>query len=93
MQQRDEVTGECRELPNDLYSSPYIVRLIQSTRMRWVGHVARILERRRVYRVWVEEREGNRPLGRRGRKWEDNIKMDLQDIKCGGVEWIELAQD
>ena len=46
-----------------------------------------------MYRVWVEEREGNRPLGRPRRKWEDNIKMDLQDMGCGGMKWIELAHD
>ena len=90
---RDEVTGEWRKLPNDLYSSPNIVRVIQSRRMRWAGHVERIMERRCVYRVLVGEPEGNRPLGRHRRKWEDNIEMDLQDIKCGGVDWIELAHD
>ena len=90
---RDEVTEEWRKLHNDLYSLPNIVRVIQSRRMIWAGHVARVMERRRVYRVLVEEREGNRPLGRPRRKWEDNIKMDLHDIKCGGVDWIELARD
>jgi hypothetical protein len=50
-------------------------------------------ERRGVYRVLVEEPEGKRPLGRRGPKWEDNIKMDLQEVGCGGMDWIELAED
>ena len=90
---RDEVTEEWRKLHNDLYSLPNIVRVIQSRRMIWAGHVARVMERRRVYRVLVEEREGNRPLGRPRRKWEENIKMDPQDMGCGGMEWIELAQD
>ena len=61
--------------------------------MRWVGHVARMVERRVVYRVLVEKTEGKRPLGRPWSRWEDNIKMDLQEVGCGGMDWIELAQD
>jgi len=61
--------------------------------MRGAGHVARIRERRGVYRVLVGKAEGKRPLGRPRRRWEDNIKMDLQEVECGGVDWIELAQD
>jgi hypothetical protein len=61
--------------------------------MRWVGHVARRGERRGVYRVLVGKPERKRPLGRPRRTWEDNIKMDLQEFGCGGVDWIELAQD
>ena len=61
--------------------------------MRWAGHVARMVERRSVYRVLVGKPEGKRPLGRSRRRWEDNIKMDLQEVGCGGVDWIELAQD
>ena len=61
--------------------------------MFWTGHVARIGERRSVYRVLVGKPEGKRPLGRPRRRWEDNIKMDLQDVGCGGMDWIELAQD
>ena len=61
--------------------------------MRWTGHVTRIGERRGVYRVLVGKPEGKRPLGRPRRRWEDNIKMDLQEVGCGGMDWIELAQD
>jgi len=93
---RDEVTGEWRKLHNEklnyLYSSPSIVRVIQSKRMRWVGHVARVGERG-IYRVLVGKLEGKRPLGRPRRRWEDNIKKDLQAVGCLGMVWIELAQD
>ena len=61
--------------------------------MRWAGHVARMGERRAVYRVLVGKPEGKRALGRPRRKWEDNVKMDLQEVGCGGVDWTELAQD
>ena len=66
--------------------------MIKSGRMGWAGHVARMGERRGVYRVLVGKPEGKRPLGSR-RKWEDNIKMDLQEVGCRGMDWIELAQD
>jgi len=78
---RDEVTGEWRKLHNeelhDLYCSPNIVRVIKLRRMRWAGRVARMGERRGVYRVLVGKPEGKRPLGRPRHRWEDNIKMDL----------------
>ena len=61
--------------------------------MRWAGHVARMGDRRSVFRVLVRKPEGKRPLGRPRRRWEDNIKIDLQDVGCGGMDWIELAQD
>ena len=93
---RDEVTGKWRKLHNeelnDLYCSPNIVRGIKSRRMRWVGHVARMGERRGVYRVLVGKPEGKRPLGRPRRRWEDNIKMDLQkwDVGVVGIGWSWL---
>jgi len=94
---RDKITGMWRKLHNvelnDLYCSPNIVRVMKSRRMRWAGHVARMGERRGVYRVLVGKPEGKRPLGRPRRRWEDNIKMDLQEVGCGGMDWIELAQD
>jgi len=91
--ERDKVTGEWRKLHSDLYCSPNIVRLIKSRRIRWAGHVARMGKRRDVYTVLVGKPEGKRPLGRPRRRWEDNIKMDLQEVECGGMEWIELAED
>ena len=61
--------------------------------MRWVGHVVRMGERRCVYRILVGKPDRKRPLGRPRHRWEDNIKMDLQEVGCGGMDWIELAQD
>jgi hypothetical protein len=61
--------------------------------MRWTGHVARIGEGRGVYRVLMGKHEGKRPMGRPRRRWEDNIKMDLQEVGCGGMDWIGLAHD
>jgi len=69
------------------------VRVIKSRRMRWAGHVARMGARRGVFKVLVGKPEGKRPLGRPRRRWEDNIKMDLQEVGCEGWDWIELAQD
>jgi len=66
---------------------------MKSRKMRWVGLVARMGEGRGVYRVLVVKPEGNRPLGRPRCRWEDNIKMDLQEMGCGGMDWIKLAQD
>ena len=78
---------------NDLYSSPNIVRVIKSRIMRWAGHVARVGEERGVFRVLVGKPEGKRPLGRPRRRWVDNIRMDVQEVGCGYVDWIGLAQD
>ena len=72
---------------------PNIVRVIKSRRMRLTGHVARVGERKGVYKVLVGKHEGKRPLGRPRRRWEDNIRMDLQEVGCGSMDWIELAQD
>jgi hypothetical protein len=92
---RNEVTGEWRRLHNKelyvLYSSPNIIRVIKSRRLRWAGHLARMGERRGVYRALVGKPEGRRPLGRPRLRWEDNIKMDLR--RGGGIDWIDLAQD
>jgi len=89
---RDEVTGEWRRLHNeelnDLYSSPNIVWVIKWRRMRWAEHVARMGEERGVYMVLV-----GRPLGRPRRRWVDNIRMDLQEVGCGYMDWIGLAQE
>ena len=78
---------------NDLYSLPNIVRVVKSRRMRWPGHVARMGEDRGVHRMLVGKPEGKRPLGRPRRRWEDNIKMDLQEVEGGRADWMELAQD
>jgi len=85
---RDEVTGEWRKIHNEelnvLYSSPNILRVLKS-RMTWVG--------RGVYGVLVGKPEGERPMGRPRRRWEDNIIMDLQEVVCRSVDWIELSQN
>jgi hypothetical protein len=95
---RDEVTGEWRRLRNKelytLYSSPNIIRVIKSRRLRWAGHVAYMGERRGAYRVLVGKPEGRRPLGRPRRRWEDNIKMDLLEVGWGawtGSIWLRIG--
>jgi hypothetical protein len=94
---RDRVTGGWRKLHNEelhnLYSSPNIIRIIKSRRMRWAGHVARKGEKRNVYKLLVGKPEGKRPLGRPRRRWINNIKMDLLQIRVSVVDWIGLAQD
>jgi hypothetical protein len=94
---RGDVTGDWRKLHNEelhnLHSSPNIIRMMKSRRMRWAGHVARIGETRNAYRRLVEKPEGKRPLGRPRRRWVDNIKMNLREVEWDGVDWIELAQD
>ena len=94
---RDEVTGEWRQIHNeeiyDFYPSTNIVRVIKSRRMRWAGHVARMGQTAGVYRVLMDKPEGRRPLGRPRSRWEGKIKMDLQEVGCRGMNWIELAQD
>ena len=76
---------------SDLYSLPNIVRVVKSRRMRWAGHVARMGQGRGVHRVLVGKPEGKRQLGRPRRRWEDNIKMDLQEVGGGCGDWMELA--
>jgi hypothetical protein len=94
---RDEVTGEWRKRHNeerhDLYSSPNILRVIKSRRIRWAGHEAYMGAGRGVYRFFMGKPEGKEPLGKPRRRWEGNIKMDHQEVGRGGMDWIELAQD
>jgi hypothetical protein len=94
---RDEVTRKWRKLHNeelsDLYCSHNIVRVVKSRRMRWMGHVACVGERRAVCRGLVGKPKVKRPFGRPRLRWEDNIKMDIQEVGCGGMEWIELTQE
>jgi hypothetical protein len=94
---RDEVMEEWRKLHNeelnDLYTLPILVRVINSRRMRWAAHVARMGEGRVVYRVLVGKPEGKRPLGRPRRRWEHIIRMDFQEVGCGCMDWIDLALD
>ena len=78
---------------NDLYSSPNIVRVIKSRRMRWAGPVACMGEERGVYRGLVGKPEGRRPMGRTRRRRVDNIRMDLQEVGCGYMDWIGLVQE
>jgi hypothetical protein len=91
------LTGELRKLHNeelnDLYSLPNIVWVVKSRRMRWAGHVVCMGEERGVHRVLVGKPEGKRPLERPRRRWEDNIKTDVQEVGGGRGDWKELAQD
>jgi hypothetical protein len=92
-----EEDGSWRKLHNDelnsLYSSPNIVSEIESRRIGWAGHVARMGEGRGGYRILVGRPERKKPVGRPRHKWEDNIKIDLRDMGIDGANWIELAQD
>jgi len=91
------VTGEWSRLNNeelnDLYSSPNNVWVIKSRRMRWAGHVARMGEERGVHRILLGKSEGRKSTGRPRRRWVDNVRMDLQEVGCGYMDWIGLAQD
>ena len=97
MSKRDKVRREWRKLHNeelnDLYSSPSIVQVINSRKMIWAGHVSCMGERGCIYRILVKKPEGKRPLGRPRCRWEDNIKMDLQEVGGGCGDWKELAED
>jgi hypothetical protein len=88
--------GSWRRLHNDelhsLYSSPNIVRVIKSGRIKWTGHVVRMVMGRGFYRGLVGRHEGKRPLGRPRRRWEDDFKIDLREIRIYGANWIRLAQ-
>jgi hypothetical protein len=94
---RDEMTRGWRKLHNeqlcDLYPSPSIIIIIKSRRMRWVGQVARMGEKRNVYWLLVGKPEKKKPLGRPRRRWTDNIRMDFGEVGWGDVDWIGLAQD
>jgi hypothetical protein len=94
---RDELTGKWRKLHNeelhDLYSSPSIIRIMKSRRMRWAVHVARKGEKRNWYRLLVGKPEGKRPLRRPRRWWMENIMMDLVELGWDDVDSIGLAQD
>jgi hypothetical protein len=91
------VTGDLGKLHKEelhnLHSSPGIIRIIKSRRMRWAGNVARMGTKRHAYRILVGKPEGQRPLGRLTRRCMDNIKMDLGEIRWTGMDWIYLAQD
>jgi hypothetical protein len=94
---RDGVMGGWKIVHNEelynLYSSPSIIRIIKSRRMRWAGHVEQMGEKTNVYRLLVGKPEGKRPLGRLRRRWIDNIEMDLLEIGLSVVNWTGLAQD
>jgi GH43 family beta-xylosidase len=94
---RDEVMGDWRkrhsEELHNLYSSPNIIRMIKSRRMRWAGHAARIEETTNACRILVGNPEVKRPLRRPRRRWVDNIKIDLREIEWDGMDWIDLVQD
>ena len=93
---RDEVIRQWRKLHNeelnDLFSSPNVVRVMKSRRKRWAGHVARMGDRGDVRSVLVGKSEGKRPLGRRRHRWKDNIMMSVQEVGCGGMDWMELVR-
>jgi hypothetical protein len=76
-----------------MYSSPSIIRIIKSRRIRWAGHVTRMEEKRSAYRILVGKQEGKKPLGRPRRRLVDNIKMALRELGWDGVDWIDVAQD
>jgi hypothetical protein len=93
---RDEITRDWRKLHNEelynLYSSPSIIRMIKSWRMRWAGHVARMERKKRnAYMILMGKAGGRRPLGRPKRWWVDNIKNDLTEIGWRDMDWIDLG--
>jgi hypothetical protein len=94
---RDEVMGAWRKLHNeelhDLYSSVSTIRIIKSRRVRWMGHVALMGEKRNTHRLLFGKLVGRGPLGRPRRRWMDNIRMVLGEVGWGDVDWIGLAKD
>jgi hypothetical protein len=96
-QKRDKVTGDWRTLHNEelhnFYSSPTIIRMVESRRMGWAWNIARVGEKRNAYRILVRKPEVKRPLGRKRRRWVDNTKMDHREIGWDGIDWIDVAQD
>jgi hypothetical protein len=94
---REEVEGVWRRLQSEelhnLYASPNNNRVMKSRRMRWAGHVVPFGGMRNAYKIFLGKPEGKRPLGRTGRRWKDNIGMDLRKIEWKGVDWIHLAQN
>ena len=89
--------GEWRRLNNEelhsLYRSPNIVRVIKSRRLRWAGHVTRMEEGRSAFKILTGKPTGKIPLGRHRRRWEDNIRMDLEEIGINAENWVDSAQD
>ena len=89
--------GEWRRLHNEelhsLYRSPNIARVIKSRRLRWAEHVNRMEEGRSAFKILTSKHSGKRPLGRPWRRWEDNIKMDLEEIGISAGNWVDSAQD
>jgi hypothetical protein len=94
---RAQVTGGWRKMHNEelhnLYSSPSIIRMFKSRRIKWAGNVAQIRKRMTAYRILVGKPKGKRPLGRPRRRWVDNIKIDPREIGRSGMHWIDLSQD
>jgi hypothetical protein len=90
---RDEIIGGWRKCHHKLSTSPDIIRIIKSRRIRCAGHVARMGRREMHTGFWWESQERERPLGRPRRRWEDNIKMDLREMGWSGMDWTDLAQD
>ena len=94
---RHEITGEWRKFYNAelhaMYTSPNIIRILKSRRLRWTGHVTRLEQSRNTYRVLVEKPERERPLRRPRRRWEDNIKMVLREVGFDLGKWTDLAAD
>jgi hypothetical protein len=93
---RNDMMEEWRKLHDelrDLYSSPSIIKIMKSRKIRWAGHVERMGEKRNAYRLLVGKPEGRRPVGGPRYRWVDNIEMDLVEIEWGAVDWIGLGQD